>query len=63
MQRLDGEGSHNGCVNTINFSPDGSLLASGSDDQKIILWDWERGVIKVAMETDHVANIFQVCIM
>ena len=63
MQRLDGEEGHSGCVNTINFSYDGLLLASGSDDQRIILWDWERGVVKVAMETDHVANIFQVRIL
>lgn len=61
-QRLDGDDGHSGCVNTINFSQDGFLLASGSDDQRIILWDWERGVVKVAMETDHMANIFQVCV-
>lgn len=31
--------SHKGLVKTIAFSPDGSLLASGSFDTTIILWD------------------------
>jgi len=31
---------HSGCVNTLHFSSDGSLLLSGSDDQSIIIWDY-----------------------
>lgn len=27
--------NHEGCVNSLNFSPDGSLLVSGSDDLKV----------------------------
>jgi DDB1- and CUL4-associated factor 8 len=34
---------HRGCVNTVSFTPDGDRLISGSDDQKIIIWDWSRG--------------------
>jgi WD40 repeat protein len=34
---------HGGCVNTVSFDPSGSLLVSGSDDQRIIIWDWEAG--------------------
>ena len=60
IQRLKEKG-HHGCVNSINFSHSGQLLASGSDDLKIVLWDWQRGVARTTMETDHVANIFQVC--
>ncbi len=31
------------CVNTVAWSFDGRVLASGSDDHKIILWDAEKG--------------------
>ncbi len=30
-------------INTLAFSPDGQLLASGGDDPVIYLWDWQRG--------------------
>ncbi|KAI4462837.1 wd repeat domain-containing family [Holotrichia oblita] len=35
--------NHKGCVNSLNFHPDGSLLASGSDDLKVVVWDWKCG--------------------
>ncbi|XP_057616624.1 DDB1- and CUL4-associated factor 8-like, partial [Chionomys nivalis] len=31
---------HAGCVNTVHFNQQGTLLASGSNDLKVILWDW-----------------------
>ncbi|CAO2623812.1 DDB1- and CUL4-associated factor 8 [Lemmus lemmus] len=31
---------HAGCVNTVHFNQHGTLLASGSHDLKVILWDW-----------------------
>jgi WD40 repeat protein len=34
---------HDGCVNTLAFTPDGTRLISGSDDLKIKIWDWEAG--------------------
>lgn len=37
---LDG---HDGCVNTCSWNKSGDLLLSGSDDLKILLWDWQRG--------------------
>ena len=37
---LDG---HQGCVNTVHFSPTGELLLTGSDDLQVILWDWAAG--------------------
>ena len=52
--------SHQGCVNCINFSAGGELLASGSDDLQIVLWDWQRGAPVSKFETGHVANVFQV---
>jgi WD40 repeat protein len=30
---------HNESVRSVNFSPDGTKLASGSDDKTIIIWD------------------------
>lgn len=56
MYKLEG---HQGCVNCLNFHPDGSLLASGSDDLKVILWDWPIGKQLLSFETKHRGNIFQ----
>lgn len=56
MYKLEG---HEGCVNCLNFHPNGSLLASGSDDLKVILWDWPVGKQLLAFETKHRGNIFQ----
>ncbi len=51
---------HEGCVNCINFSWQGDLLASGSDDLHVVQWDWRRGRMVSKFETGHVANVFQV---
>jgi len=34
---------HNQSVKTITFSPDSKILASGSDDGEIKIWNWETG--------------------
>lgn len=52
--------NHNGCVNCINFSETGNLLASGSDDLQIVLWDWAKGSPVSSFNSKHVANVFQV---
>ncbi|KAJ0700103.1 putative transcription factor WD40-like family [Helianthus annuus] len=54
---------HKGCVNTVSFNPDGDVLVSGSDDRKVILWDWETGNVKLSFHSGHGNNIFQAKIM
>lgn len=47
-------------MNCINFSFDGRLLASGSDDLHVVLWDWAKGRPVGKLDSGHVANVFQV---
>lgn len=50
---------HFGCINCLNFSQNGKLLASGSDDLKIKVWNWARKRVVATINTSHVSNIFQ----
>lgn len=62
MLRLDLHGKlemHRGCVNTVSFSSDGDILVSGSDDRRVILWDWQSGCAKLAFHSGHNNNVFQ----
>lgn len=43
LQTLEG---HDGLVHSVVFSPDGQLLASGSDDETIKLWDTTTGALQ-----------------
>lgn len=52
--------SHGGCVNAVCWSSDGALLATGSDDTKIVLWNANRNFISKSVSTMHEANIFSV---
>lgn len=60
LRKLD---KHRGCVNTVSFNAAGDILVSGSDDRRIILWDWETGEIKLSFHSGHHNNVFQAKIM
>ncbi len=48
---------HNGCVNTLSFNADGSLLASGSDDRTVALWRSDFSFAR-KIHPGHTANVF-----
>lgn len=56
MYKLKG---HDGCVNSLNFNESGSLLVSGSDDLKIMLWKWASNEMVYQFESTHITNVFQ----
>lgn len=61
VQRLDLEKQlnvHKGCVNTICWNDTGTLILSGSDDQKLLITDPFTGKILVKYITIHRSNIF-----
>ncbi|PUZ40311.1 hypothetical protein GQ55_9G412800 [Panicum hallii var. hallii] len=50
---------HTGCVNTVGFNEVGDTLISGSDDQMVMLWDWDTGAVKLEFHSGHGGNVFQ----
>ncbi|KAM7355662.1 uncharacterized protein ACRADG_001654 isoform 2-T2 [Cochliomyia hominivorax] len=50
---------HSGCVNCVNFNRTGNLLVTGSDDARLIVWDWAANKTKHVWKSGHSANIFQ----
>lgn len=55
---------HEGCVNCLAWSRDGSLLASGSDDTCLCIWSYNlRMRLKLCLRTGHAANIFGVAFL
>jgi len=51
---------HEGCVNCLCWNKDGSLLASSSDDQSVILWNGSTGGKVGQLSTAHRGNVFSV---
>ena len=51
---------HAGCVNCLEWNNDGSILASGSDDFHVMLWDPFRRKKMTDIDTGHQGNIFSV---
>ncbi|KAL9916906.1 WD and tetratricopeptide repeats protein 1 isoform X1 [Glossina fuscipes] len=63
IQRLELEAvlnGHEGCVNCLEWSTNGRLLASGSDDFQLCLWDPFRRKRLHAIHTKHYGNMFSV---
>ncbi|XP_012339153.1 DDB1- and CUL4-associated factor 8 isoform X2 [Apis florea] len=50
---------HEGCVNSLNFNKKGNLLASGSDDLAVVIWDWAIGKKHHSFASGHRSNMFQ----
>lgn len=50
---------HFGCVNCLGFSKTGLYLLSGSDDLRVILWNWYNNKPLTLAHTKHRKNIFQ----
>jgi WD and tetratricopeptide repeat-containing protein 1 len=53
-------GGHRGCVNRLCWNASGSLLASGSDDLTVVLWDYAGRRLARRIQTGHRANLFGV---
>ena len=51
---------HEGCVNALNFNRVGTMLASGSDDFQVCLWDWSKNNLILTFDSGHKSNVFQV---
>uniref|UniRef100_A0A182SYI2 WD_REPEATS_REGION domain-containing protein n=1 Tax=Anopheles maculatus TaxID=74869 RepID=A0A182SYI2_9DIPT len=51
---------HNGCVNCLQWSDNGQILASASDDFHVMLWDPFRHKQLHDLLTPHEGNIFSV---
>jgi len=49
---------HEGCVNTVQWNPSGTLLVSGGDDVKLNIWNVEKQRVIVSIPTSHSGNIF-----
>lgn len=56
LHKLD---EHRGCVNTVSFNDSGEILASGSDDMRVVLWNWEAGRVQLSFHSGHHNNVFQ----
>ena len=57
--------AHWGCVNAVEFSSDGSTMASGGDDKRVLLWNMTAALQEAkltkkpsVMKGQHDSNIF-----
>lgn len=50
---------HEGAVSTLDFSPDGSILASGGRDNSVILWDLSSKSARLRITEPFTQGIYQ----
>ncbi|MFM7713395.1 MAG: WD40 repeat domain-containing protein, partial [Microcystis sp.] len=50
---------HSDHINSVSVSPNNQLLASGSDDKRLKLWDLKAG--KAIISIPHPQKIYSVC--
>ena len=55
--------NHMGSVNTVQFNDSGDKLISGSDDKRVVVWNWSTGQTLLAYQSGHTSNIVQVTIL
>ncbi|CAD8204853.1 unnamed protein product [Paramecium pentaurelia] len=58
LNKLDG---HNGAVQSVCISPDGKIVASGSQDKSIRLWNIKTGQQKAKLD-GHTGTVWSLCI-
>jgi len=49
---------HSGCVNTVSWNSSGTIIVSGSDDQKLKIWEPFTKKLLRTIKTPHTGNIF-----
>lgn len=59
MQLMNKLERHYGCVNCLNFNKAGNLLVTGSDDLKVIVWNWAKRQPIIIQTSGHRSNVFQ----
>lgn len=59
MQLLHKLEKHHGCVNCLNFNKAGNLLVTGSDDLKVVVWNWAKQQPIKVQTSGHRSNVFQ----
>ncbi|XP_071700599.1 small ribosomal subunit protein RACK1-like [Rutidosis leptorrhynchoides] len=52
---------HNGYVNTVTVSPDGSVIVSGGEDGNILLWDLSEGSMCDSLYSGSIVNALCFC--
>ncbi|MCX4826181.1 NB-ARC domain-containing protein [Streptomyces sp. NBC_01142] len=53
---------HAGSVNSVAIAPDGTWLATASDDGTVRIWDRTTGTCTATLHTDHAGSVYSVAI-